>query len=288
MSKLQGAWVVNVDDAAFEREVIQASNVRPVVVDFWAPWCAPCRVLTPILEKVIGAHKGDVVLAKVNIDEAPQLAARFQVQSIPLVIAFRRGRPVAEFSGAQPDAGVQEFVKQLLPTEADRCVVEADALAGSDAARAEELYRKALELDRRHESAMFGLARLLIARGADDEALTWLEEIGSSGPDGEAAERLRGLASMRQLGRPFGSEEELRKRLEKEPKGANVRYELGCVLAAQERYPEALEMLLSAGERDPDLGRSKVREAMVKVFHIVGVRSPLADEYREKLSTMLY
>jgi putative thioredoxin len=288
MSKLQITRIVHVDDTAFEREVIQASNERPVVVDFWAPWCAPCRMLAPILEKVIGEHKGDVVLAKVNIDESPQLAARFQVQSIPLVIGFRRGRPVAEFSGVQPEPAVQKFVQQLLPTEADRCVVEADALAGSDPGRAEELYRKALLLDRRHESALLGLARLLIARRADDEALTLLEEIGSSGPEGEAAERLRGLASLRQLAQPFGSEDELRKRFEKDPNGANLRYELGCVLAAHERYPEALEMLLAAGERDPDLGRSKVREAMVKVFHIVGVRSPLADEYREKLSTMLY
>jgi putative thioredoxin len=288
MSKLNVAWIVHVDDTAFEREVIQASYERPVVVDFWAPWCAPCRMLTPILEKVIGEHNGDVVLAKVNIDEAPQLAARFQVQSIPLVIGFRRGRPVAEFSGVQPEPGVQQFVQQLLPTEADRCVVEADALAGTDPTRAEAQYRKALELDRRHEAAMLGLARLLIERGADEEAQTLLEEIGSSGPSGEAAERLRGMAALRQLARPFGSEEELRKRLDKEPKSAKVRYELGCVLAAHERYPEALEMLLSAGERDPDLGRSKVREAMVKVFHIVGVRSPLADEYREKLSTLLY
>jgi putative thioredoxin len=288
MSKLQAAWIVNVDDTAFEREVIQASNERPVMVDFWAPWCAPCLTLTPILEKVIGEHKGEVVLAKVNIDESPQLAARFQVQSIPLVMGFRRGQAVAEFLGVQPEAGVQQFVQQLLPTEADRCVVEADALAGTDAARAEAQYRKALELDRRHEAAMLGLARLLIGRGADEEALTLLEEIGSSGPSGEAADRLRGMAAMRQLTRTFGSEEELRQRLEKEPKGANVRYELGCVLATQERYPEALEMLLAAGERDPALGRSKVREAMVKVFHIVGVRNPLADEYREKLSSLLY
>src|SRR5271155_1321017 len=101
MSKPKETWVIDVDDTDFEAKVIQASQERPVVVDFWAPWCAPCRMLTPILEAVIGQHEGAVVLAKVNVDEAPQLAARFQVQSIPLVIGFRQGRPLTEFAGVQ-------------------------------------------------------------------------------------------------------------------------------------------------------------------------------------------
>jgi putative thioredoxin len=280
--------MVNVGDADFEREVIETSRQRPVVVDFWAPWCGPCRMLTPILEQVIGQHKGAVVLAKVNVDEAPQLAAQFQVQSIPLVIGFRQGRAVTEFAGVQSEAVVRQFVEQLLPTEADRLVTEADALAGRDPARAEEQYRQALQLDPRHEAADLGLARLLIGRGAHEEALRLLEEVGSTGPQGEEAERLRAVAWLRQLARPFGGVEEMSGRLKKEPNNPQVRYQLGCVLAAHERYQEALEMLLSAGERDAGLASTKVREAMVKVFNIVGARSPLADEYRQKLSTLLY
>jgi putative thioredoxin len=288
MSTAKTAWIVNVDDSNFEQEVVQASLRRPVVVDFWAPWCGPCRALTPVLERVIGQHDGQVVLAKVNVDEAPQIAARFQVQSIPLVIGFRNGQAMLEFSGAQPEAAVQQFVEQLMPTEADRLALEAEKLATSDAGRAEELYRKAVNLDRRHEGALVGLARLLVARSAEDEALGLLEEVGSTGPQGEAAERLRAVAGLRQLARPFGKADELAQRLKQEPNKAAVRYELGCVLAAEERYPEALEILLSAAERDPALASSKVREAMVKVFNAIGARSPLADEYREKLSTLLY
>src|SRR5690242_13652947 len=114
MVESKPGWIVNVDDTNFERAVLRASEVHPVVVDFWAPWCGPCQALTPILEKVIGEHKGEVILAKVNVDESPALAAQFQVQGIPLVIGFRGGKPVAEFEGAQPEAAVRQFLERLL------------------------------------------------------------------------------------------------------------------------------------------------------------------------------
>jgi putative thioredoxin len=283
MAEGKPAWIVTVDDTNYDREVLQASQSRPVVIDFWAPWCGPCRTLTPILEKVIGEQNGAVILAKVNVDEAPALATQFQVQSIPLVIGMRGGKPFKEFMGVQPEQAVRQFVASLLPSAADKLVAEAHELSSGAAARAEHLYREALRLEPRHETATLGLARVLLGRGEEKEALTLLEEVA-----GEEADRLRAIADLNQLARPFGDEKTLRQRVDKEPKNAQARYELGCVLAAAKKYPEALEMLLSAAERDPQLASTKVREAMVKVFHVIGDRSPQANEYREKLSTLLY
>jgi putative thioredoxin len=284
MKPTKPSWIVNVDDHDFEQQVLAVSQERPVVVDFWAPWCGPCRALTPILETAIGEHGGAILLAKVNTDESPRLASQFQIQGIPLVIAFRAGRPVAEFEGVRPETFVREFVRQLLPSEADKLVGQAHSEEASDLAAAEQHYRKALELDRRHEAAALGLARVLLARGQEAEAVQQLEEIGAT----DEAERLRAVAALRQTARPFGDEAALRQQLQKEPDNARVRYELGCVLAAHEKYPEALEMLLSAAERDPKLASSRVREAMVKVFQLVGNQSALANDYRIKLSALLY
>ena len=281
-------WIIHVTDADFDRLVLQASHERPVVVDFWAPWCGPCRALTPVLEKVIGEHDGEVVLAKVNVDESPTLAAKFQIQGIPLVIGFRGGKPVAEFEGVYPEASVRQFLQQLLPNAADKLATQAKALEGADPARAEQLYRQALEQDRRHEPATLGLARVLLARGQEEEALSLLQEVGTTGPAGEEAERLRAVAALRQLARPMGDEATLRKKVEQEPNNARARYELGVALAANKKYAEALELLLSAAERDPKLASTLVREAMVKVFHLIGDRSELANDYRNKLSTLLY
>jgi putative thioredoxin len=285
MSESKFAAVTNADDTDFDSVVIAASKERPVVVDFWAPWCGPCRALAPILERVIAEHDGAVSLVKVNVDEAPALAARFQIQGIPLVVGFRDGKAVAEFEGAQHETVIRDFIKRVLPTGADNLVAAAKTLEARDPAAAEKQYREALALDSRHDAAALGLARVLIDRGAEKEALTLMEEVGSAG---EEAERLRGLAALRELARPFADDGTLRQRLAKDAKNGQALFELGCVLAAQGKYGEALENLLAAGELDPKLASNKVREAMVKIFHVIGDRSALADEYRQKLSTLLY
>ena len=179
-------------------------------------------------------------------------------------------------------------MQQLLPNAADKLATQAKGLEGADAARAEQLYRQALEQDRRHEPATLGLARVLLARGQEEEALSLLQEVGTTGPAGEEAERLRAAAALRRFARGFDDETTLRKKVEQEPNNARARYELGVVLAADKKYADALEMLLSTAERDPKLASTLVREAMVEVFHLIGDRSELANDYRNKLSTLLY
>jgi putative thioredoxin len=282
------AWVKDVGDAEFEREVIEASRQRPVVVDFWAPWCGPCRMIGPVLEKLAAEHGGAFVLAKVNVDQAQGVAMQYAVEAIPAVKAFRDGRPVLEFVGALPEAQIRAFLNRVLPSAADRLVEQAADLEAGKPEEAEAQYRRALEQERNNEAALVGLARVLVARGWDREATELLANAAPGGELGAEAERLSAVLALREQGRAFGDEAALRRRVEAEPGNAQARYELGCVLAAAGKYPEALPMLLSAAERDHALAAAKVREAMVKVFQAVGVRSPLADEYRPKLAQLLY
>jgi putative thioredoxin len=288
VSMAPSAWVRDVAEADFEREVIERSHERPVVVDFWAPWCGPCRMLGPLLERLAEEGGGDFLLAKVNVDEAPGLAAHFGIDGIPAVKAFRDGRLVLEFVGLLPEPQLRQFLDRVRPSEADRLAGQAGPLEETDPARAEELYRRAAELDRDHEAARIGLARVLLTRGRDEEAAEVLERLGPGGEQGAEYARLEAALFLRRHGREFGDAAALRKRVDADPENAQLRFELGSALAAAGRYPEALEQLLAAAARDRKLAAAKVREVMVKVFHAVGVRSPLADDYRDKLSRLLY
>jgi putative thioredoxin len=241
-----------------------------------------------VLEKLTLEAGGEFVLARVNVDHAPGLASAYAVQGIPAVKAFRDGEPVLEFVGALPESQVREFLHRIVPSQADRLVKEAQALEPGDPARAESLYRQALSQDPNNTAAVVGLARLLIGRGQIDDEVRKLLDRARAGEQAAEVERLDAIVFLRQAARGLGSEESLRARLEAEPDNAELRYQLGLVLAAAGRYSEALEMLLSAAQRDKKLAAGKVREAMVKIFYAVGVRSPLADEYRAKLTRILY
>lgn len=178
---------IDVTDASFQTDVIERSSEVAVVVDLWAPWCGPCKTLGPIIEKVVDATDGDVVLVKVNVDENPQISAAFQVQSIPAVYALRDGKVVDGFIGAHPEDAVQQFVASLRPTEAQT------ELSQLIAAGDEESLRKALELDPGNEDAVIALATMLVERGDSDEALALLARIPET-------ERVRQLAAQARLG----------------------------------------------------------------------------------------
>ncbi len=282
MSK--SAFVFEVTEAEFDAKVLQKSKETAVVVDFWAPWCGPCRMLGPILEKLVAERNGGVLLAKVNTDEEQRLAMNYQIDSLPTVVAFRDGKPVLDFVGVLPENELNLFLDRLAPTEAEKESHAAAKLEKSDPAQAEQLYRQALKDDPRQEAAMLGLARLLIQRGENAEATEVLVNVGA----GDEAERLGAMIWLRQKAADCADEKSLRGRIDAEPKNAQVRYEFGLRCAAAEQYPAALEALIAAGERDRKLASGPVREAMVKIFQVVGVRSALADEYREKLSGLLY
>jgi putative thioredoxin len=279
--------IFDVAEADFERDVLERSRQVPVVVDFWAPWCGPCRALGPILERLVQERGGAVVLAKVNVDEAPNLAAAFRIEGIPAVKAFRDGSPILEFEGALPEAHLRQFLDRLVPSEAEKRASEAAALAASNPAEAEKLFRSVLAEDPANPRALVGLAGLLIARRQDAEASAALDKVVAHELQPEV-DRLRGLLDLRELAREFGDESAARGKLQTKPDDAERRYQLGCVLAAADRYQEALDELLAAGQADKKLAQTRVKDAMVKIFHVIGVRSDLADAYRDKLTKIHY
>jgi putative thioredoxin len=280
--------IVDVGDADFAREVLDHSARVPVIVDFWAPWCGPCRQLGPALERAVGEQRGQVRLAKLNVDEAPGVARQFRVQSIPLVIAFKDGAPVAEFLGAQPEPVVRRFVASLLPTEADRLAHDgAELLAGGHANAAEDRFRAALEQDARHAQALLGLARVLGAGGKVAEALDLLERIVSAPPAVEQ-EASRLAAELRTGSAPAADLDTARARAAAAPDDLAAQLELGRALAAAKRYDEALPVLLALVERDKSFADEAARKAMVDIFGVLGRDHPLVDDYRPALSRVLF
>jgi putative thioredoxin len=279
--------IIDVGDGDFEREVLERSKEVPVVVDFWAPWCGPCRTLGPVLERFATEHAGTFVLAKVNVDDAPAVAEAFRIQSIPAVKAFRDGALVGEFVGAQPEAAIRQFLVSLLPTETDRLAQagEAKAAAG-DTAGAEADFTAALARDARQPGALLGLARVHAKRGEEAEAAALLERVPPGTPLARDAERL--AAELRMRADATGDEAALRARVAADPGDLDARLQVGRVLAARGRHEEALAELLEVVRRDRQFADEAGRKAMLDLFEVLGPHHPLTEKYRSELARVLF
>ncbi|MCX8070924.1 MAG: thioredoxin [Candidatus Binatia bacterium] len=280
------AFVIEVDEQSFEKEVIERSRSLPVVVDFWAPWCGPCRTLGPMLERLAAEYRGQFVLAKVNVDLNPLLAQAFRVQSIPMVVAIRDGQLVSHFVGALPETAVREFLARLLPSDADRLAAQGMArLAAGKVTEAEQLFRQALEKDATHGAAQVGMARIYLQRGDKEKARELLERV-EPGPYRNEAERL--LAEIRLQEGVTASEQELRERLTQNPGDLEAQLQLGQLLAAQRRYEEALAILLEVVRRNRDFHDQAARKTMVDIFNVLGSGNELVEHYRSELAKILF
>ncbi len=261
--------------ASFEIDVLQRSRREPVVVDFWAPWCGPCHQLSPLLERVAGRHAGKVAVVKVNVDEEPQLAARYRVQGIPAVKAFVDGEVAQEFTGVKPEPAIEDFFAALLPSEADRLVDEA-AVSGDP----EPLLRKALGVEPAHGRAIAALAERLSARGEYEEAAKLLERAPGDPQVAQVRSRLA-LASAR-----TDADGLAELTAAAQAGDADARLRLGRALAAEGSHERAIDELLAA-VADAEV-RDDARKALLEVFDVLGGDHELVRRARPRLASALY
>lgn len=271
----------DVTDDTFAEAVLKRSETVPVVVDLWAPWCGPCRALGPILERVAEDAGGSFELVKINVDENPVTASQLGARSIPLVVAFKDGRPVSSFLGAKPEGAVRQFVEALLPSETDLMVEDAlRARAQGRDGDAETILKAALDNDPRHTTARLTLAALLGDADRPDEALEVLAK-ADPGPEVEQLRSSLRLTAAKQL--DLG---DLRAKADAGDLGAGVA--LGNALAAQGEMDAALEVLLATVQSDPRPKEGAARQAMLDVFNVLGNDDPRVRAYRTRLARLLF
>ncbi len=279
-------WTVEVGEADFQAEVLDRSHQVPVMVDFWAPWCGPCRVLGPVLERLVEEQAGEIILAKVNVDENPSLASHFHIQGIPAVKVFKDGEVAEEFTGTIPETGVRELLSRLLPSESDRQALEGARLEEKgQVEEAKTIYQTILERDANHASALLGLGRILMTSD-EKESLDFLERVPPSTPERKEADRL--IARLRLTQGLNNDETSLRKILESEPHNLQARFDLAQTLAAKERYEEALEEFLTVLKKDKGFRDDGARTAMLQIFEVLGSESEIVEKYRSELAKVLF
>jgi putative thioredoxin len=284
----QSPNVFDVGQADFQEAVLERSAELPVVVDFWAEWCGPCRVLGPILESEIDALAGRVMLAKVNTESDPELATHFNVQGIPAVKAFRNGQVVAEFVGARPATAVREWLASLLPSEGEETLARALAAAESGSATdAEALLQPLLADAAFRDRAALALASVLVSSGRPDEAKQALEGLDTEGEIGAGVRSLLRQIAFFADAAAYGGESAAHAALARDPKSLDARYALASAQAARGDVAAALENFLEIVTRNRKFKDDGARLAMLALFDQLGRDSDLARDYRRRLQVVL-
>jgi len=291
----QAPLIKDADIRSFMADVIEASMSTPIIVDFWAPWCGPCKQLTPILEKVVAAAQGKVRMVKVNIDENPEIAQQLRIQSIPMVYGFKQGRPVDGFQGAVPESQVRSFVERLVGGEVKSPVEEAvdEAKAAGEAGdwpTAAAIFAQVLQHEPENAAALAGLARAALEEGDLENARSFVERI----PAGDRNDPfVAGAVSAVELagetaGTDLAEVEALRAKVAANPKDHQARFDLAMALFAARLGEEAADELLAIVSADRQWNDEAARKQLVKFFEAWGPTDPLTLQSRRKLSSVLF
>ena len=280
---------IDVTTADFDQAVIEASKTVPVLVDFWAEWCGPCRALKPVLEKLATEYQGKFILAKVNSDENQELAQRYGVRGIPNVKAFINGELADEFSGALPESQVREFLTRILPSPAEKTRLDALALyaATGDARQALAMLAQASQLDPGNEIARMDSAQMLIALNEFDEARRLIDTLS---PLAQMDERVKAMQARLALAAGAGGDvnaDELMKRIAVNANDFDARLRLARWHITLEQYAQALDQLLEIVRRDRKYKDDGARKTMLQLFSVLGSDHPLVGDYRRKLAGAL-
>ncbi|MHC8508066.1 MAG: thioredoxin [Rhodospirillales bacterium] len=291
-----GAVIKEGTEASFMADVIEASMAGPVIVDFWAPWCEPCKTLGPMLEKIVREAAGAVRMVKINIDENQQVAAQLRVQSIPTVYAFAQGQPVDAFQGALPESELRAFVKKLTggqaaPVEAALEQAEA-ALAGDDAAGAAAVFQQVLAQDPENVRAAGGLIRAALAAGDTPGARAFADGLSDAlKKTPEITQAVSALELAEQSGAHAADEAGLAAfaaRIEAEPGDLQARFDYALALTGAGRSADAIDQLIEIVRRNRTWNDDAARAQLLKIFEALGFSDPAAQEGRKKLSSVLF
>ena len=277
-------------DASFVADVIEASKTQPVIVDFWATWCGPCRQLTPALEKAVLAAKGAVKLVKIDVDKNPAYAGQLRVQSIPTVYAFVDGRPVDGFMGALPDSQVKDFIDKQIgdqgPSDLDQILgLAKESMDLGDLGGAAQAYAEALRIEPGNAKAIAGLARCYLAGGDAERAQ---EVVDMAPPEAKDAELDSVRAALALIAEAPSETRELEQRIAADPADHEARFELAKALAGAGQLQEAADQLLTIIEQDRAWNDEAARKQLLTVFEAAGPMSDVAKQGRRRLSSILF
>lgn len=275
-------YIKDVASSEFQQDVLLRSRDVPVLVDFWAEWCGPCKTLSPLLERITTDSGGRFELAKVDVDANQDLSAQYGIQSIPTVVAIRDGKEVNRFSGALPETSILEFIESIMPTDLDLMVEQArTALVEGDTVGAEHILRQVLDEQSDHQEAGTSLAALLIDKGEIEESMIVL---GKLVPDADV-ERLQSAARLRSSA--SGDISALETAAQADPDDAEAQLALARALAAHSEFEPALDRMLGVVKKKGDR-MDDARLAMVDIFGVLGSDHPLSITYRKQLATALF
>jgi putative thioredoxin len=287
-----GDLIKDTTTAGFAADVIQASRAQPILVDFWAPWCGPCKQLTPVLERVVQAARGAVKLVKMNIDDHPSIAGQLGIQSIPAVIAFKNGQPVDGFMGAVPETQIKAFIDKLTADmaggTADLLAQAQEAQAGGEAALAADLYAAVLDEDENNVDALAGLANLYFDAGQADTARELLDRVPQDKTGHAGVAGLRAKFALAEQIAELGDEPGLQQRLASDPSDHAARFDLALIANARGNRDEAADQLLAIMKADREWREDGARQQLLKFFEAWGMKDPATAAGRRKLSSLLF
>lgn len=282
--------------ATFAADVLDASMDVPVIVDFWAPWCGPCKQLGPLIERLVTEQKGAVRLVKVNIDENPEIAQQLRIQSIPTVYAFKNGQPVDGFMGAIPESQLKQFVQGLVgpgAADAEAAVDEAlalaeQALAKRDVSTAAQIFGHVLQEEPGHPKAVAGLARCYLQSGDIERAKQTLGLVRPDGANEESIRAVQAELALKEKGAQLGELQPLRSKVDANPGDLQARFDLALALDAKSARDEAIDQLLEIVRRDRKWNEDAARKQLVTLFDAMGPTDPRTIAARRRLSSILF